>query len=409
MEDRLAYRNIQYANAERFAPAELVPFQGPAVEQGRGPVPPQNRSRFDVLLGPQAPLEQAEDCQVLSVFTPGSANTHPVMIWFHGGACITGGGELPWYDGSHLSVEQDVVVVSVTARLGALGYLVLNDIHQPSPATTDQLTAIEWVNRYIDQFGGDPDNITLVGQSAGGFAIEVMLRWGIGSHVKGAIIQSGFIKQEGLVYKHEDVVKQAESFKSLLGCDPRSVSVTELLAAQERFASQAGAAEIWAPVRPEDERNISIPLISGLTRHDTLPFILFENGIGQPSPEHFDTFADETERRNCADVLRGAQETLDDALAHGQKCWLYEFGWEIPESGWGAPHCIELPFLFGGRNAWAATPILRGADWDTIERKGQHLRAVWASFARSRDPGADWVGYDTSARISNRFQNQPST
>lgn len=402
MEDSLSFRNITYAVAERFAPAELVPFRRADPGRARGPVPPQSPSRFEVVLGSSALLEQSEDCQVLSVFTPGVTGRRPVMVWFHGGAFIWGGGELPWYDGDILAADQDVVVVTVTARLGVLGYLCL-DADSPSPAATDQMCAIEWVHRYVDQFGGDPDNITLFGQSAGGFAIEVMLRWGVGSHVRGAILQSAFIKEDGLTYKPEGAAKRADAFRALIGRDPRSLSIAELLAAQDDFAKQAGTVEVWAPVRPEAERRIEIPLIAGLTTHDTLPFVLMENGISEPRPEHFDVFAEEVKRRNHVKISRGNYETLDEACLSGQRCWLYEFDWDVPGSGWGAPHCIELPFLLGHREAWSAAAILKGADEDVFDHRSKYLRGVWGHFAHRRNPGVGWVEYDKEARVANRL------
>jgi para-nitrobenzyl esterase len=324
------------------------------------------------------------------------------MVWFHGGAFITGGGELPWYDGDLLAAQQDVVVVTVTARLGALGYLCL-DRDRPSPAATDQMTAIEWVHRYIDQFGGDPDNITLFGQSAGGFAIEVMLRWGVGPYVRGAILQSAFIKQDGITYRPADAARQADTFTAFVDCDLRSLPVAELLAAQDEFAKQAGTVEVWAPVRPPVERQIELPLIAGFTTHDTLPFVLMKNGISKPRSEHFDVFREEVDRRNHVEISRGNYDTLDEACRSGQRCWLYEFDCDVPGSGWGAPHCIELPFLLGHWEAWSSAAILHGADEDVFHQRGRSLRAIWGSFAHRRHPGVTWVEYDAETRVANRL------
>ncbi|MGC7100677.1 carboxylesterase family protein [Amycolatopsis lurida] len=404
MEGTLAFRGIRYARADRFGPAEVLPFQGADPESPRGPVPPQNPSRFNVLLGPPAALDQDEDCQFLSVFTSGLSGRRPVMIWFHGGAFITGGGELPWYDGTLLAAEQDVVVVSVTARLGALGYLFPEGegaAERPSPATTDQMAAIEWVHRNIESFGGDPDDITLFGQSAGGFSLEVMLRWGLGPYVRAAIIQSGFIGQPSLSHDPASVTRQAADFVALLGKDPRSSSTAELLSAQVEFARRAGTVEVWGPVRPSEEKRIEVSLLAGWTRHDTFPYVAMENGVFEPYPRHLETFSEEVRRRNHHEIAVGTFEVLDEVVNGGQPAWLYEFDWEIPASGWGAPHCIELPFLLGDRHAWRAAPMLRGADWQRVEQQSRHLRAVWASFARHRRPGDEWIQYDPVTRTAN--------
>lgn len=426
MNESYAYRNIRYAKAERFAAAELLPFEGIDPHRARGPVPPQNPSRFDILLGAPAPLEQTEDCQVLSVFTPSTDGRRPVMVWFHGGASITGGGELPWYDGTLLATEQDVVVVTVTARLGALGFLSLNDRGdrsgqndradyqgirrdaeqgQPSPATTDHAAALEWVHRYIDQLGGDPDNITVFGQSAGGYALEVLLRWGLGTHIKGAIIQSGFLSQSSIQYHHAEVTHQAEDFIAFLGRNPQELSTEEILTAQAAYAQHLGKVEVWAPVRPAVETPITIPVIAGFTTHDTLPFLLLPHGITTPGPADLDLFGDVMRLENDASVLQGNYRLLDDAVAHGQGAWHYEFNTGVPQAGWGAPHCIELPFLLGDRYAWQDAPMLKGADWDVIDRQGGCLRSAWASFARHHTPGDSWTPYDPATRTATATQD----
>lgn len=405
-----AFRGLRYARADRFASAELTPFDGTMVEGDRGPLPPQNPSRFDAILGPPAPLEQREDCQVLSIFTPATTGQRPVMIWFHGGAFITGGGELPWYDGTALAVEQDVVVVSVTARLGALGYLFpdgLESAIRPSPAMTDQLAAVEWVHRYIEQFGGDPENITLFGQSAGGFSIEVMLRWGIGPEVRGAIVQSGFIKQPSLTHERDTVTTQAMEFRALLNQDPRSATVAELLAAQAEYARQVGTVEVWGPVRPSAEKPVSLPLLAGWTKDDTLPYVLMENDVVAPDASHFALYGEEVRQRNAKEIARGTFDTLDDALAHGQRGWAYEFELHVPTSGWGAPHCMDLPFLLGDHDSWRAAPIVRGADWSLLAQQGSYVREIWASFARDQDPGHGWIAYHPTSKPLNRLRCSP--
>lgn len=408
MTEIFAFRNIRYARAERFKAAALMPFEGPDARRPRGPVPPQYPSRYEPLLGRQPSLAQTEHCQVLSVFTANLKGRRPVMIWFHGGGFLTGGGELPWYDGFKLAAEQDVVIVCVTARLGVLGYLCLSERDGgdagPSPATTDQMAAIEWVHRNIDEFGGDPNNITLFGQSAGGFAIEVMLRWGLGSHVKGAIIQSGFINEVGLVYKRADALQQAEAFTKLLGRSPHLSPLSELLDAQHALARQVGAPLIWAPIKPDHEKPVRIPIIAGATHHDTLPYILMERSISEPSPEHFEILSEEIQRRNDIEITKPNCALLDEVVENGVKSWLYEFRWHVPESGWGAPHCIELPFLLGDQEAWSSAAILHGADWDLLKRRGAHMRAAWASFARNGNPGSDWTEYDPVSTSVNRIE-----
>ena len=404
MNNCLAFRNIRYAAAERFSAATLVPLEGLDSENGAGPIPPQSPSRFDVLLGPPADLEQSEDCQVLSVFTPGNEGKRPVMVWFHGGAFITGGGELPWYDGSKLSSEQDVVVVSVTARLGALGYLCLDDGDNPSPATTDHMAAVEWVHRYIDRFGGDPENITLFGQSAGGFAIEVLQRWGLGPHVKNVIYQSSDINLDRLSYQREDVMSQAKAFAETPGQDPRPSDPGDTRRPVTIRRTGRHSRSLGPDFRPQDEQPIRTRVLGGWTRDDMLPFIMFERGIFEPHPGVHEDLANELRERNAAEMIQGTWAVADEVTSYGQQSWLYEFDWEVPTSGWGSPHCMELPYLFGTQDAWLLAPVLNGADWQLLECRGKRMRAIWGSFARDGDPGAGWQSTSGNTRVINRFE-----
>jgi len=319
------------------------------------------------------------------------------MIWFHGGAFITGGGELPWYDGHLLAAEQDVVVVAVTARLGALGHLV-NGPDGPSPATTDHLAAVEWVHRHVATFGGDPDNITLFGQSAGGFAIDAMLRWGVGSHVRGAIVQSGFLSQEDLIVNRDDIQQIHRAFVTVLEEDPETASVKDLLVAQAELARQMGRTEIWAPVRPDISQPVTIPIIAGMTRDDVLPFLVIADGRSSAEEGDLIELRESMNRIQTAQIVRGNEALAARSRSGGQQAWLYEFAWDVPQSGWGAPHCAELPYVLGTRDAWEQAPMMEGADWELVDRRGRQLRAAWGTFARYQSPGTSWSPFDQEER-----------
>lgn len=381
------FRGIKYARSERFGPSELVSFGGPNPHAGRGPLAPQNPSRLEIVNGPQAPLEQREDCQVLSIFTPSLSGSRPVMIWFHGGANLTGGGELPWYDGSKLAAEQDVVVVTVTARLGVLGYFHADDLDGPTPAMTDQLNAIAWVQANIGYFGGAPDNITLVGQSAGGSSIEIMLRWGVPDGVRGAVMQSGFF-QTTTPYRRHEASERSRHFMDFVGCDPRSLSVESILTKQKEFF--AVSPNMWMPIRPESEQSISIPVITGWTLHDSLPFLMLEEGYTRPPSDTLTVRANDIQRLNHKLVIDEAMSLAHRVREAGQDVWLYEFEWDAPGSGWGASHCIDLPFLLGDFEAWSKAPLLHRVDRVLFESRGRELRAYWGSFIRDKNPGESW-------------------
>ena len=274
--DALAFRGIRYASSERFGPAQVLPFRGPPVAGERGPVSPQARSRLEMVMGPAAPLRQDEHCQVLSVFTPSRRGKRPVMVFVHGGAFITGGGELPWYDGGKLAAEGDIVVVTVTYRSGAFGHLHLSGSSGPSPGTSDQIAALEWVKSNIAAFGGDCDRVTVCGHSAGAFSIVWILASGLGGKLfHRAILQSG---GGGVSRTRAEAESISLEFLQFLGSDPHAASANEIVSTQRRLSQTRGQLVDWLPVVPDDPSPSNVDIISGWTREDALPFALLSAG-----------------------------------------------------------------------------------------------------------------------------------
>ncbi len=402
MSNVTTYRGLRYAEASRFEPSRAVGLGGLDRGRARGPVPPQNPSRLEMVLGPQAPLDQSEDCLVLSVSTPDLNGSRPVLMWFHGGANLTGGGELPWYDGTLFAEEQDVVVVVVTARLGLFGFLRLEGADGPSLATGDQLNAIQWVEQNVGRFGGDPGNVTIAGQSAGATAVEAMLRWGVPSGVRGAILQSGYRLCEPATAA--DASLRTEQFLDFAGRDPIDLSTAELLDLQWRFAEVSPA--IWTPVKPDVESPINTAVVAGWTRDDGLPFAMLAEGASDPAVRA--QKADASRAFTEEWFTQGSRRIVADARGAGCGGWLYEFIHEEPTSGWGAPHCAELPYLFGDEEAWRYAPMLRGANWDELRVRGREMRREWASFMRHQDPGDRWTSMvaTTSSAVNRCYFEQ---
>ncbi|GAB2818985.1 hypothetical protein GCM10027176_24290 [Actinoallomurus bryophytorum] len=163
-----AFRGIPYAGAERFAAPRPVPtWEGVRDAVRMGPAAPQPPSRLEGVMGPGSDLDQDEDCLSLNVWTPGGTGL-PVLVWLHGGAFTSGSGAEAWYDGALLAERGRLVVVTVNYRLGALGYLDLSPDFAPANlGLLDQIAALDWVRANIAAFGGDPERVTLAGQSAG--------------------------------------------------------------------------------------------------------------------------------------------------------------------------------------------------------------------------------------------------
>jgi para-nitrobenzyl esterase len=393
----LAFRGIRYGKAERFGPASVMPFTESLIQTRRGSVSPQLPSRLAFAMGPMAPMRQDEHCQILSVFTPSRSGKRPVMVFLHGGAFITGGGEVPWYDGDRLAAEGDVVVVPVTYRLGALGFFALQGSNGPSPAITDQIAALQWIKTNIAGFGGDPENIAIFGQSAGGASIINLLAWGYGGKLfHRAIVQSGAGGPSRSRAEAEAVSKQFAT--EALGKDPHPATPAEILAAQVKLIGLRKGDTGWDCIAPDTVHAPNVPIICGWTREDLSPFILLaENKAPNPN-------ADMTPFRKATEegLAKPGRELVAQVTAGGQKAYLYEFAWDGPKTGLGDCHTIELAFLLGNPTAWSAAPMLKGADWNDVARLGRQLRAEWASFARSGDPAA--VGRPAWRQATNGSQ-----
>ncbi len=167
----ISARGIRYATADRFGAAVMT---DPSPDEQRatapGPICPQIPSALDRLLS-LSTKEMSEDCLFLDVHTSGIDDAiRPVIVWIHGGAFVTGTGSLPWYDGANLARAGDVVVVSINYRLGAFGFTGTDDV-----GLRDQLVALGWVQRHISSFGGDPAQVTILGESAGGASVIALM------------------------------------------------------------------------------------------------------------------------------------------------------------------------------------------------------------------------------------------
>jgi para-nitrobenzyl esterase len=184
--DHQSFKGIPFAQPPvgelRFqAPRPPKAWSGVRDASRFGPSAPQTPIEFDLMPG-LGVGEQSEDCLTLNVFTPAAdAARRPVMVWIHGGAFTIGSGSQPWYDPRGLLRRGDVVVVTINYRLGALGFLHLADLcGEAFPATADaglldQIAALEWVRDNVAAFGGDPQNVTVFGESAGGMSAGTLL------------------------------------------------------------------------------------------------------------------------------------------------------------------------------------------------------------------------------------------
>jgi para-nitrobenzyl esterase len=224
----IRYAGIRYARAQRFCPPQPVTSSEQMAEQAPafGPSCPQRGDTYQ---------PQSEDCLFLNVWTPPQPATtpRPVMIYFHGGAYSTGSVADPLNDGAALAARGDVVVVTVNHRLNALGHLYLPD-RFPSSGNNGQLDlicALQWIQRNIAAFGGDPGNVTVFGQSGGGAKIATLMAMpeAVGLFHK-AITMSG---QQVTASGPLNAARRASALLAMLGAgvDPATAPVEQVIAA----------------------------------------------------------------------------------------------------------------------------------------------------------------------------------
>jgi para-nitrobenzyl esterase len=348
------------------------------------------------------------------------------MVWIHGGAYIIGAGSHDWYDGSTLALEGDVIVVNVNYRLGVLGYLHWPGVSPPNLAVRDQLAALRWIARNIAAFGGDPRCVTLFGQSAGGHAIAALMA----THEAHGLFQRAILQSAHLgvgFTSPRRAARLAELLREALrGTDPRSCAVERLLAAQEearmRLSGPGGlnSTPAFGPiagfeplstatslVRSPSDQSPHVELLIGTVRDELRS--LFEANpnwrrlrlVHPLGARLFNRLAD---LLGQAVFQRAARELADNHTRAGADVYTYELHWCPPDSPLGACHVIDLPFVFGGRAAWEAAPMLGGL-WEQVDAVGSEMRRAWTRFAHEGRPDleARWSRHHVGAATGRVF------
>jgi para-nitrobenzyl esterase len=432
-------------------PGPLEPWQGVRRATEPGAASHQNPVVLDVLAAFNVDEEKHEDCLHLNVWSPGlDGARRPVMVWIHGGAFVIGSGAQALYDGGTLAKRGDVVVVTINYRLGALGFLNLNEVTGGRiPATgneglLDQVAALEWVRDNIAAFGGDPGNVTIFGESAGGMSVGSLLAVPAAQGLfHKAIPQSGACQT---AHTLDRAVKVAERTLAALGVEAsepdalRGVSPEQLLRVQEglstpaapddeiggmpfqpvvdgnvlpdipiervRAGSAAGVAvlvgstleewRLFAGMDPAvatlDEAGLRRRIAANLGDADAAALIesYRKSREAQALPvtpaELF--IAIETDR-----IFRmPAVELADAQRAHDPRVYSYLFTWKSPAMGGllGACHALELGFVFGTIDSAGARDFSGGGP--AADALALGMQDAWIAFARSGDPSGGALG-----------------
>ena len=411
-----------------------------------GAPPPQLRSK----IAPDLCEGISEDCLTVNVWTPGCGDAaRPVMVWIYGGSFVMGSGSRDVCDGAKLAANGDVVVVSLNYRVGAFGFLYLTEVAGEEFASScnagllDQIAALQWVKRNISAFGGDPENVTVFGVSAGGISISALLTM---PAAKGlfhkAITQSGAANQ---VRSAASAATAARIFSRAAGArtveELQALSMEEILEAQGKsLASSPKPDAFFGPVVdgtliPEppmhaiqNGRAAGVPLMTGTTLDEMRYWLIQDPAIANVDParlagaltkmlggsphallEAYESrFPEATESQRRISILGDLNFTIPAIRmleAYGQhqpNVWLYLFTWTSPahDGMLGSPHAIEQPFVFGTLDSPFAKAFgVSGSECADLSRRVQD---AWIAFARSGNPShqglPDWRAYSLETR-----------
>ncbi|MFM9376995.1 carboxylesterase family protein [Gordonia sp. VNK21] len=428
---------IRYAQADRFAAPTPLPASAEPIRAltSSPPCPQPPAAHLDAMFpGSTESTPQSEDCLRLSVTAPHRPQIPPaalpVMVFVHGGSYVNGSADLPMYRPIRLVEEQQVVVVNMQYRLGLFGFLGDLDSTGPRPANLgllDLIAGLRWIAANIAPFGGDPDNVTLFGHSAGAEAIaRLMIADGTAGLFRRAILQSPPL---GIPWDRPEMSRAAAAATAHL--DSGS-TVDEVLAGYgtvTETAAQFGPLIGSMPMRPQfgahplpaageagtAHRAVApaIDLLIGSTAREAA-FLLDEIRQSVPVLRRAERIPLLGRAITAAVVGAGGQLIYDrgiDRLARihrraGGRVVRYRVAWGPRRNPLRSAHGTELPFLLGDETAWRATPLLAGSSWTQVHEKGRLLRRMWADFARNGQTpreidGLFRVHEPAAARVTN--------
>jgi para-nitrobenzyl esterase len=461
----IAFRGIPYARPPvgelRWQPPQPpLPWQGVREALQPGSACAQRSSGLTPFIAPMAqaygsnfeqpPIKSSEDCLYLDVWVPEwpVKRALPVMVWLHGGSNTVGSGTQSTYDGASLT-RHGVLLVTLNYRLGVMGFFSHPELTAESPyhssgnyGLLDQLAALNWVKQNIAQFGGDPDNVTLFGESAGAIDAAQLM-----TSPLAAGLFKRVISESGPAFGSGQTLSQAEAFGSAVSAlapgnaqstpleKLRALPVAEVeaqvLKAKEHFPADITAAttDSWVlPMSPQQAFLTGaiqkVDLLIGLNGRELSAFRLSAAAAGKPSGgpssvadsgglkkvseaarPYFGAWTNPAIAIYFGRILLNKNAGLDGAAndligacpvgamasltnASGQHVFVYRFDRSIPGKGeaeLGAFHSLEVPYVFGS---------LRNREWQWLPSTAEDaslsdlLQTYWTNFAKTGNPNA---------------------
>jgi para-nitrobenzyl esterase len=435
------YLGIPYAQAEeRFVPAaEVTAWEGIRIADSYGPISPQGAISGLGQAGNQDGTDN--NSQNLNIWTPGvnDGEKRPVMVWLHGGGFSTGSANEEGYDGENLSRSGDVVVVSVNHRLNVFGYLDLSAYGEKykdsaNVGIRDIVDSLEWIQDNIEVFGGDPDNVTVFGQSGGGAKVLALMTspYAEGLFHKG-IVQSGATETMGVIFNSQEastrltehILKRLDITEDNIE-DIQTVPVEELeTAAMEALqetgeelklpaALGGGYSMDWEPVVDGDflptnpvtedsfaEAGADIPLLIGSNLNEWSGFFEtapieptkeLETALREAYPDKTELTAEQVDTTTIRLPLLKIMSHKADQKAAPVYAYVFTYG--------NSYHGAEIPYVFQRVSG-------SGEEQELAEQVSQ----AWINFARTGRPGAgkipEWEPYTRESGATMLLDVEP--
>ena len=395
----------------------------------------------------------SENALGLNIWTPGlDDRERPVMVWLHGGGFENGNGSSPAYEGINLANRGDVVVVTINHRLNAFGYLYLAELEggeaypdSGNVGNLDMIMALEWVRDNIEAFGGNPDNVTIFGESGGGRKVSTLLGMPEAEGlIDRAIVQSG---SHLTLRSRETATADSIAFMDRLGLKPNEVDKLKDVPAEDIRAALKEGRVFFGPVL--DEKNffadpwspgaaksaLNVPMLIGSNDDELSIFVMGDprvwsmtyDGIadylsvagraGKLSPDVVEGYRafypDQSPTQILftigSDLRYGynavLQATRKSEQEGGAPAWLYLFDWETPilDGKLGTPHAMEIAFAFDTLE----NSVSMVGDPVAAQPMADQMSEAWISFARHGDPNARglpyWPPFNTETRSVMRL------
>lgn len=432
----LEFLGIRYAAAKRFdAPVDIDSWTSTYEATKFGSISPQVPGMLETMLGFN-PADMDEDCLFLNVYaseTPSQDTKKPVLVWIHGGAYTNGSGSTAWYHGGTLA-SQGSIVVTINYRLGALGFL-----GDGNYGTLDMVSALRWVNKNIAAFGGDPNNVTIFGESAGGSAVISLMAC---PSAKGLFHRVWAMSPSiGQLREHARSQELAKQFFEIAGVnsidDLRDMSLEKILEFQTaQLLTASSAFDFYAPtgggigLEPnilEVASKSAVQFVVGTNRDENKLWSAFDPRLADADASTWEKSSTETfgsraaEARKVYEKLRPNESHKDlisavstdtgfrqraisfaeQRVSVSQPTWMYWFTWQTPAMGGilGCCHALDIPFAFGNLEAPGAEMFLGdGSDRQPIANR---FTAEITQFAHHGHPS--WSQYDTDNRATLRI------